>query len=297
MTVDIATVAEELYALPPGDFTATRNDRAKAAGALGDKALAGSIRSLPKPSAAAWAVNMLVRHRADDLAGILDLGSSLREAQEALDWSELKSLGQKRHALIASVARLGRELARELGNPISESAAGEVEQTLQAAMADPDAALAVRSGLLIRALTSTGLEPVDLSAAVAVPPTGSGSLDSGRTRPRGKAESAKDDGRAERELEKARREVADAERRADQARADLEAIERRTDDVARLREQLAAELDELRERLAEVGRDASAADHEARTLGRDHDRARRAVDAAERDLRRAREVLDERSAR
>lgn len=291
--MDLASVADELYGLLPADFTAARNGRAKAVGAE-DKALVDQIRRLPKPSAAAWAVNMLVRRRPDDITGILDLGVSLREAQESLDRDEMKALGRQRQALIAAVARLARDLAAELGNPISDSAVAELEQTLQAAMADPGAALAVRTGRLVRALSSTGLEPPDLAGAVAGPapePEAPGTrVAAAKRRPSAKADQAARR-RSERDLARARQAVADAERRDEKARAELEAIDARLAELAPLRARLTEELDELEARVAEVTRDASAADHEARALRQDRDRADRAVAEAQRHLARARDTL------
>ena len=287
--MDLASAADELYGLPPAEFTAARNGRAKAVGAE-DKALADQIRRLPKPSAAAWAVNLLVRRRPDDITGILEVGVSLREAQEALDPGEMKALGRQRQVLIAAVARLARDLAGELGNPISEPAVAEVEQTLQAAMADPGAALAGRTGRLVRALASTGLEPPDLAGAVAGPvpeqeATGARAA-AAKRRPSAKADQAARR-RSERDLARARQAVGEAERRDENARAEVEAIDARLAELAALRERLTDELDELEARVAEVTRDAAAADHEARTLRQGRDRASRAAAEAQRHLARA----------
>ena len=292
--MDLASIADELYGLLPAEFTAARNARAKAVGA-GDKALADRIRRLPKPSAAAWAVNMLVRLRLDEITGVLALGVSLRDAQDALDRDEIKALGQQRQALIAAIARLARDLAAELGNPISESAAGELEQTLQAAMADPGAALAVRSGRLVRALASTGWEPPDLTDAVAGPAPepetpGARAAAATKRRPAARADQTARR-RSERDLARARQAVAEAERRDEKARAELEAIDNRVAELALLREQLTDDLDELEARVAEVTREAAAVDHETRTLRQGRDRAMRAAAEAQRHLDRARGTL------
>src|SRR6478735_4794190 len=50
-------IAVELYSLPPDDFTAARNARAAAS----DRALAARVKTLRKPTAAAWAVDLLAR--------------------------------------------------------------------------------------------------------------------------------------------------------------------------------------------------------------------------------------------
>ncbi|MER5184537.1 hypothetical protein ABT009_40555 [Streptomyces sp. NPDC002896] len=51
-------VADELYRMPPGGFTTTRDERAKVASASGDRELAEQIRRLRRPALAAWASNL-----------------------------------------------------------------------------------------------------------------------------------------------------------------------------------------------------------------------------------------------
>src|SRR3712207_530587 len=112
---------------------------------------------------------MLARHRADVIDQVADLGAALRKAQEDLDSKRLREQSRLRHDLLRAIASEGEQLAEELGNPIGKPAVAEVEQTLQAAMADPDAADAVRTGRLLRSLSSNGIEAVDLDGAVALP--------------------------------------------------------------------------------------------------------------------------------
>ena len=52
---------------------------------------------------------------------------------------------------------------------VTQSVADEVEATLTAGLVDPEAARAVRSGLLVRPLKTTGVDVVDVAAAVALP--------------------------------------------------------------------------------------------------------------------------------
>ncbi|HET7415516.1 MAG TPA: hypothetical protein VFI97_07455 [Arthrobacter sp.] len=167
--MDLRSTAAELYALLPGDFIASRNAKAKEANQSGDKDLGKQIRALPKPSMAAWLVNMLVRDRSEEIDGVLELGVALRQAQEDLDQKQLRELGRQRHELLSALVEQARSLADELDQKVSEAVADDVEQTLHAAMADGDAAAAVATGMLTRALSSTGWEPVDLDGSVAVP--------------------------------------------------------------------------------------------------------------------------------
>ncbi|HET8717357.1 MAG TPA: hypothetical protein VFM50_06355 [Nocardioidaceae bacterium] len=167
----LADVADELYALAPGDFTGTRNARATELRGV-DRELAARVKRLPKPSTAAWVVNMLVRHQAELLDQVVQLGGSLREAQQNMAGDELRELNRQRRRLTAAVATQARALGDDLGVRVSEAVATQVEETLRAAMVDEGAAAAVRTGQLVEPLAATGLDQIaeeQVSAAVAVP--------------------------------------------------------------------------------------------------------------------------------
>jgi hypothetical protein len=166
---DLTEVAVDLYGVAPGDFTAARTAAVKAARAAGDKALATAVGALRRPSAAAAAVNLLVRERPEDVGRLLDLGVRLREAQAALSGTDLRALHGEQQRTMTEVVALAVDLLAEAGGTVGAAARGQVEATLRAAMGDPDAARAVATGLLVRDLFSSGFEPVDVDGAVAVP--------------------------------------------------------------------------------------------------------------------------------
>ena len=79
VTTDVGAVADELYGLPAGEFTAAR-DRL-AADDQAERATGRSprpIKKLRRPTATAWCANQLVRQRADEVAQLLDAGAALR---------------------------------------------------------------------------------------------------------------------------------------------------------------------------------------------------------------------------
>jgi vacuolar-type H+-ATPase subunit I/STV1 len=162
-------IADELYGLAPDEFTPARNARAKTLRADGERDLAAAVTRLPKPSVAAWVVNSLVRHHHAEVEQVLGLGAALREAQSNLDGDELRQLMRERRRLTAAVARQARALAAGLGRRITEPVAEQVEQTLQAALADEDVARAVRSGQLVKPVAATGVDPVAVGEVLAVP--------------------------------------------------------------------------------------------------------------------------------
>lgn len=164
----LADIANELYAVPLEDFVAARTAAAKEAAGR-DKELAAAVKGLPKPSVAAWAVNMLALHQPDVLAGLSDLGSRMREAQASLDAPSLRELGRKRRAMLASAVDTARSVVQQQGRAISDTIAADVEETLRALTADEGAAAAVRSGRLLKTLSADGVSAADLEGTVAVP--------------------------------------------------------------------------------------------------------------------------------
>jgi hypothetical protein len=258
-----SAIADELYALSFDDFTKERNDRAKDVG--GDQAKL--IRALPKPSAAAWAVNMLARHHADELEQLLAIGDALRDAQDNLDRAALSTLGKQRRALIAAMASQAGTLAADLGHPVSASVVTEIGQTLQAGLTDADAAAAVASGRLVRSLTAEG-ESVDVADAVA----GSDSLRSPARKPPAPVDLAAK--RAAKERAAAERAVRDAEHALEQAEAAQAKAEKRVRDLRDRRGDIVDELEEARMRVAELEDSLDQADGGIRSAETDADTAK-----------------------
>ena|SRR5690554_6002262 len=270
----LAEVASQLYALPLDEFTKARNERAADARASGDRSLADSIKQLKKPSTSAWAVNMLARHRAEEVGQLLELGASLRAAQSELDAAELRELGKQRQKLIAAVVRQARALAEELGDPIGPAAADEVGQTLQAALADPEAADAVMAGLLAKPLAASGWGSVDVDSAVAVVMPG-------------KRPSAKVTSISERQLAKAKRRLEQAEETLQKREADAGALADELGTLAPQRKQLVTELDELETRIAELQKKLTTVDRERDSLKRKQEKAAVEVEEASLELEEA----------
>lgn len=168
MEEELERAAHALYALPFDEFIAARTAAAKDA-AASNKPLAQAIRTLPKPSVAAWTVNMLAHHRPDAVQQLRALGETMQEAQASLDASALRELAKERRKLLGAAVGEARLSAEKQGRKVSGAVATEVEETLRAATADLAAAAAVESGLLLRGLSADGVDQVDLSDAVAVP--------------------------------------------------------------------------------------------------------------------------------
>jgi hypothetical protein len=287
----LAEIADELYGHVPGEFVAVRDAAARTAREDGDRELADEVKALRKPSVGAWLADRLVRDRPGELDELLDLGQSLREARDALDGAQLRSMSRQRHAVVRALVERAAALAEQDGQRAGDPAQRELEVTLDAALADEQAADALRTGRLVRGLVSTGLEPVDLSDAVAVPDAAAPAR--GR---RAKARPAPAKAAPRATQRAAQKDQAKREGAVTAAQKDLDAAETaRTQREDELRAAQGA-LDAARERVAELQREVRAATTEQsradaacreadaahRAATRTRDAARRAVDAARR---------------
>ncbi|MFE7777667.1 hypothetical protein ACFU5O_27965 [Streptomyces sp. NPDC057445] len=152
--MDLESVIDELYGLRPAAFVAARDERAAQARRSGDRSLAERIRALRRPTLAAWTSNLLVRRQPEVAERLVKLGAELRQAHHDLDRDQLRSLSSQQHAVISALARQARHLAAEVGQPVSDEAQHEVEATLHAVLADPQAAAEWAAGRLTRPLTA-----------------------------------------------------------------------------------------------------------------------------------------------
>lgn len=306
--MDLEEVAGELYALPPGGFVAARTEAARRARAAGDRALAREIGALGKPSTAAWACNALVQEAPDEIAGLVELGDLLREAQQTLAGDELRQLGTQRSRLLAALTRQARAVAARRGHPLSDAVADQVEETLRAAMADPDAGEALLAGRLTAPLSTRGLgfggrpdlrvvppsprrtpsRPGRTAPAPAPRSRGSGREDAARRAAEERRRAAQE--RRERELAAAREEADEARQAAAEAEEAARAAAERAERAARRQEELGAHAEELAVELERVRGQAATAEAEAARAARRSAAADRAAERAadDRDLAAAR---------
>lgn len=277
---ELTVIADRLYAVPIGTFTDVRNAAAKE---CGDKALAGRVKRLRKPSVAAWALNLLVRRESDQIETVLELVESLHAAAEALDGDELRALTRQRRQLSTALASSARSLARESGVRLTGPVVDQVEGMLNAAMLDPLAAQVVRTGRVVTAFTSTGISELDVEAVLALPEAlevraspVEGPVAEGEGTQVG-LHAVPDDGArragAEDALEAATAQVAEAEQ-------ELREIERSVEELNARRLQLQGEADELRRRLATIENDVDQVDDELEEVGDAEQDARTVLEEA-----------------
>lgn len=270
------TIAAELCALPPEQFTAARNARAAAS----DPALAKAVKALRKPVVAAWAVNVLVQQ--GGLADALALAAELREAQDDLDAAELARLSRQRRALAAGLAEQAAALGRDHGVSVSAAARDDIEKTINAAVMDAAAAAAVSTGRLIRPLEASGFDAVDIADAV------NGSVAGVAPAP----PPSRDD-LAERRARKAvEQAVREAERAASEAERAVARVEARLTKARERADLLHERVEDLRTELERISGDAADADAEVARLDDERADAAEAAKAAAREADAARAARD-----
>ena len=280
--MSIEDIARELYGLPPEEFTAARNARAKQAVADGERELAAAVRGLRRPTAAADVLNLVVRRDRATVEQVVELGVRLRAAQGTLGQRELRALDDERRALTRAVARQAVDRARGEGRTVSAAVTTAVEETLRSAMVDAEAGAALLTGLLVDTFSSTGLDPVDLSRVLAVG-------DAGRP-PRPAVSSGAAPGPDPRVVAAARESAELSAAALVTAGENAESARRRAVEAARRRQDLGAELAELRRRVADLEQRldvATEAEHDARRaqLAATRDEQKAAA-TADRDRRR-----------
>jgi hypothetical protein len=286
----VEQAAEELYGLPPREFTHARDARAKEVRKDGDRHAANEIKALPKPTVAAWTLNQLARRRPDDLEHLLKAGEELRAAQEELlgggDREAFQKAASKERDLVAELSADASALASEAG----ERGSGlqeKVAATLHAAALDEETAEELRAGRLVREREAiggfgvAGVEPAPSSTQARARSKPKDSRARSKSRPRGPESSTAKDAEKRQRLAAARTDERHARRELEAATRALENARQR----AEAADAHAAEAAERAKITAERVKEARRAEAAARKA---HTRATRALESAERgDTRRS----------
>ncbi|MFE9643360.1 hypothetical protein ACFYO0_04220 [Streptomyces sp. NPDC006365] len=289
---DVEAVLDELYITPPSAFVARREELAAAAKAAGRVEDARRIHAARRPTLAAWAANLLLRSQPAESQRFLELGRALREAYDSLDSSGIKELSAQRRRVVFALSQQAGQLAGEAGHRLSDTVQQDVESTLRAVLADPDAADRWATGRLEGALTPSSEFPSGPAPAARTPRKPSRQAappPSARTR-------TKEDELAERRrqrqdrLDQARRAAEEAaqrlrDKRAEQTDADTE-LQRARDRHAQAHQQMSAAEQQLQQAREELQR----ADHERQDA---EERSHAAADARTRAEQEARQAAQE----
>jgi hypothetical protein len=167
--LDVDPVSE-LYGLPPEQFTAARNALAKALRDARDPAGSAAVKTLRKPTLAAWLANRLVRIAPDQVAELTEFGDELRQAHQTADRDRLRRLTPRRHAIVQRLVDIAKADAASGSRTVTTTVAERLGETLDAALVDPGAAQLLRSGRLTSALRHVGFGVVDENGEPAAVP-------------------------------------------------------------------------------------------------------------------------------
>lgn len=252
MTSDLARAIDELYGVPPKDFSSARNAKAAALKAAGRDADAQAVRRLAKPSPFLWATNQLARQDPERVAHFVDLVRRVRQSQLSDPRTAAAGLQTIRAELQALTTRATEVLAKA-GYRVPGPGAARISNTVLGAAVDADLVEDLFHGRLAEELAAPGFEVL----AGATPGRKLRLLRGGKSadRPRDQAEPK----RAEEAAARARRaQEAEAHRREVEQRA--AAAARAAEEVRKLERQLA----DARRELRNAQREANAAAARAR---------------------------------
>jgi hypothetical protein len=280
----VEQAAEELYGLPPGEFTRARDARVKDVRKDGDREAANEIKALRKPTVAAWALNQLARRRPDELGRLLRAGEELRAAQDELlgggDRRSFQDAAATERELVAELSADATTLANEAG----ERGSGlqeKVAATLHAAALDEETAEALRGGRLVRereaigGFGAPGVEPAPSGTKTAATPKPKKTQARSKSKPSRQASSTAKDAEQRQRFAAARTDERHARRELEAAMRAREHAQERAEAAEAHAAEAAERAKVTSERLKKAGR-AEAAARKA------HTRATRALETAER---------------
>jgi hypothetical protein len=236
-----ASLAREtgaLYELPADEFTAARNARAKDLRKENPE-LAAEVAKLPKPTAAAAAVNRLARRDPSEVRALIQAGKRLRDAQERAvagrsGGENLQDAVREHRAALERVQRETRKLR------LTDSVLERAVATFRAASIDPELQPLLERGLLARELESAGfaIDPGLAIAAAGKRPSRPAPKDTKKQRQAARAE-----------LKAATAALAAARRDAAAAGRELERAQHTADEAAKAVERAEREVAEATQKL------------------------------------------------
>jgi hypothetical protein len=154
-----ARAPEDLYGLPLEEFTPARDALARELRAAGRKDEAAEVKSLRKPTVAAWALNRTARDHPDAVAALRSAGADVRAAQEEAlggDAGRLRSAGRDLADEVERVAALAADALRAADRPATATQHEKIVATLRTAAVDDDAGDLLARGVLVDDLEPTG---------------------------------------------------------------------------------------------------------------------------------------------
>jgi hypothetical protein len=312
LLTQVDAVADQLYGLPPDEFSPARDEYIRQAREQHNQPLARELAKLRKPTLSAWLLNLLWRDQRPVMEQLFELAGELSQAQAEAAGPALRELTAQRRQLENALLRQAAALAEQAGVRVSDSVVREAQETLTAALAVPEVADELRKGRLVKPASYAGFgaaapgagaarqptptrEPISLAAAqraraerrtddngrgasVREPPApAQDDESSGREAEQLRAE---EEARREREAEEqrraARRRLDDARAAADLAHAELARTSRVLAAAEQREADLRQQLETLRDQLRRVEAEVQAAEQAAADARSSRERAQAA---------------------
>jgi hypothetical protein len=299
---------DDLFRLPPSEFTAARNALVAKLKKDGHGEESERVRALSKPPISAWVANQLYWRQREEFDRLLAAGDEFRKAQAAQlagKSSDLRAPLDARREALSELTKLATAVLREAGHPASPEMMRRILTTLEALATYGNHPGAPPAGRL-----TADVDPLGFEALAALVPTGThrrsttkehaqprvipfGQPKTAGTRKpanaRERARRVEEEQRARRaEAKKALREAErafDAARRAaERTRADMKAAAARAQAAEKEKSSLEARFEKL-------SAAADAARQDARQVASRAEEAAQTVEDAERAVVRAREQL------
>jgi hypothetical protein len=155
---------DRLYSLPRAEFTPERDDLAKRLRKDGDADAAAAVKSLKKPSVAAWAINQVQRDRPDEVRELIDVTEELHRVHKNLSSAgareRLEEAAEMQRKLISSLVRCASQLLEAGGHAASDATLQKVADTLRAAALDEDVRQQLAHGRLMKEERAAGFGPL-----------------------------------------------------------------------------------------------------------------------------------------
>jgi hypothetical protein len=290
---------DRLYALPPAEFTAARNELAMQLRKQGDRPGSDAVKALGKPSVTAWALNQVARGQPRLVERLLTAGQELGRAQQALlagrGQAAFREATRTERDAVAELVRAAAGVLAESGHPAAKAILDRLEATGRAASTDPAAGEQLSAGRLTADLDPAGFGGLSAgafglpAAPIPFPAARQAQKPSAREEPPPDnradqlAEARTEVRRLQQELQSLRKQAAESEAQAARARQaatkadrawaearDAAAIAEKAAAQARRAEEDAAEdLSNLRAQLDQAAESLENAEATLRTLRRD----------------------------
>jgi hypothetical protein len=238
---------DRLFALPPAEFTAARNDLVGRLKKANQAEAAARVQGLRKPTIPIWALNQVARQHQDDVELLTKASDELRAAQQASiadgDRERLRAATAAERDALKQVTQRASALLEAAQQKPTPAVLERVSGTARSAAIDPRGRELLAAGMLVEELESSGFAAFE---GMRIPARRKTGTRSGPPPPPSGAELRRRKERIRKLRERARKLVAaaaDADREAERAEAEATRERRKADKAQSAADQATQELE------------------------------------------------------